>query len=313
MGKNKSLNASRIEDKLDKLIDIINNNEEKAMSRHKEVTKRLDYVESEVKACQKKDNEMNKEILRLRTSINKLEQANVDKFINIRGVPEKELLPHELKDAVLALLQFLSITMNSQVVVSVERLGKPREGQSRTICVGLSSKTYKDEILKACKEKPLNCSLITTEQGVWGSSEEKIYVGQHLTRLNSVLFFEARKLRKKGVVKYAWIKDGQVLIKKSDSSKPIYINSLDDMSSFHNKHKVLTSTKNDLEKSGTEIESCEESESGEEATAKYTGEEFKISKARVTGDDTKKRPATSPPEQQQLQQQQRPRRNIHHK
>lgn len=265
MGKGK--NSSKVENKLDKLLEMIERNEEKASARHKEITKRLDDIEYEVEKCKRKDRLMCDEINKLKTSINDLEQAQLANSINIRGIAEVEDNAVDLKDAIVQLFQAVSNDINSFHVLKVQRIGKSREGFTRPILVQLSLKTIKDILFESAKNAPLDCSLISHKSLPWGTKENQIFLGHHLTREKSTLFYEARKLRKAGTVKHAWVKDGQILIKKDDTSKPIYLKRLDDINIFLGKRKrIFNSTKKDGNKSETFKDSSDESEDSDQNT-----------------------------------------------
>lgn len=108
--------------------------------------------------------------------------------------------------------------------------------------------TTKSSILQAVKTKPLNSDLITAgNRKNWGFETDKIYINEHLTKDNTAIFYEARKLKKNGFVKYAWVKNGTVKVKKEDGGKAIIIQSLEFMESIKKQHgdkRFLSSTNN---------------------------------------------------------------------
>lgn len=260
-GKNKSFDSSKLESKLDRLIETIERNEMKASARHKDLTKRLNNMEIEVEECKKNDRVMSNEIKKLKASINALEQSKLENYINVRGIPELEENKIELYRVMLGLFQGVSQSLSDQHISKIERIGKIREGHSRPIVVQFNVKDAKDDLLESAKKVSLDCSLIVFKSGDAGTSDQKIYLGHHLTRNNSTIFYEARKLRKKGLVKYAWVKEGQILIKKSETSKPIYLNCMEDIQNFTGKNRKsqkLSSTKEDHSKSESSSEDSDE-------------------------------------------------------
>lgn len=265
MGKG-SKNSSKVESKLDKLIETIERNEERASARHKDLTKRINNIESEVNKCKNNDRLMCNEIKKLKASVNALKQGQLANFLNIRGIPEVEETTQDLYDAVMSLFREVSKDITSTHVLKVQRIGKPFEGRVRPVVVELSRKSVKDVLLTSTKENLLDCGLINVKSLDWGTKDQKIYLGHHLTIENTAIFFEARKLRQKGLVKYAWIKDGHILIKKSDDSKAIYLDCLEDVQHFLGKRKstILHSTrKNVINSDSSSEESGDDSEYSE--------------------------------------------------
>lgn len=295
-GKNKSFDGAKLESKLDKLLETIERNEVKATARHKDLTKRLDSIEMEVEKCKKHDRVMSDEITRLKASINALEQSKLETFVNIRGIPELEESSIDLTRVILALFQILSQSISDKHILNIQRIGKLRDGYTRPIVVQLSVKEVKDVLLKSAKNVPLNCSLFSFKSRIAGTSEQKIFLGHHLTRQNSTIFYEARKLRKKGIVKYAWVKDGQILIKKSEESKPIYLSSMDDVHNFlgkGRKSRIFNSTKKDHSKSETSSEESDD-ESDQDTAASDDEIEFVPEKEPTKKRSEGKRSASSP-------------------
>lgn len=317
MGKNKN-NSSKLESKLDKLIDTIEKNEEKASKRHKDITKRLDNIEYDVEKCKKNDRSMIEEIAKLKASMNALEQAQLENFINIRGIQEVEVMESDLFDVVLELFQAISPAFAKHHVLKVQRIGKAREGQSRPIVAQLSLKSAKDALIESAKAAPLDCSILTVKSLAWGSKDQKIFMGHHLTRENSTIFFEARKLRKQGIIKYAWIKEGHVLIKKSETSKAIYLNRVEDIQTFIAKHKcrIFNSTKkdhNNSENFSDGSDGSEDSEQNSDDTDTEQQENETLRKKKPANQRAEnKRVATSPVTSDQPMSQ-RPRRAINQK
>ncbi len=55
--------------------------------------------------------------------------------------------------------------------------------------------------------------------------QHNIYINDHLTEHRSSLFYSARKLVKSKVIHSAWSQQGNILIRKQESDKPMQINS----------------------------------------------------------------------------------------
>lgn len=59
---------------------------------------------------------------------------------------------------------------------------------------------------------------------------EQLFINEHLTMDNKLLFKETRETIKAKHYKYAWVKDGNIYIRKDDSSRVLQVKSRDTLS-----------------------------------------------------------------------------------
>lgn len=55
-----------------------------------------------------------------------------------------------------------------------------------------------------------------------------IYINESFTRYTSALFLEAKKFKKENNFKYLWLKNSNILLKKSEFGKAFAVRSFDD-------------------------------------------------------------------------------------
>lgn len=85
----------------------------------------------------------------------------------------------------------------------------------------------KQEMIKGIREKR---SLYLREvYNCEGADNKQIFLNEHLNWLNHNLWKEAKTLKQMNFVKYAWIRDGDVLVKKNEGDKYIIIKSMSDI------------------------------------------------------------------------------------
>lgn len=274
-------NSMKTNAKLDKLLEIFEESEKKAAKRHEEIRKELKTIEGkhaklqkEVKKCRKRERDLEVEMSKMKETVNSLEQDKLSKNLVFKGIKEvpKESDPKFTLALAQYLVNYLFKKPNNKIdVVAARRIGIVRDKnkpQMRPIVAQFRSIDAKMEVLKAAKEAPLNCNLILMEDGPVGTVEDKIYVNEHLTQLNTTLFFEARKMKREKHIQFAWVKNGAVLVKKSESSRAIRLKSLNHLSVVKKSlgiKKIISSTINDSD-NGSSTESESEQSYGEDGS-----------------------------------------------
>lgn len=296
-GKNKSFDASKMDEKLDKIISSIADNEDKAKRRHNDIKERLTIIEKDVHMCKKREKYLCDEVYKLKSTVNQLEQSKFDNFLNIRGLPEVEKDGNQLKAGVYEFVKSIIVPVVSlTALISVTRIGKKREEENhcRPIVVECVNKSLKDAILAKVKTENVNCEMFGTREVLFGSENTKVYVGHYLSRANSTIFYQARKLRRDGVVKYAWIKDGRVLIKKDESSRAFQLSCIEDIDRFLGKPKtpvIFNSTTRDEDEESDNSSSSEHEEVETDAERPGTSTKNKRGREADVSVDHRQRPS----------------------
>lgn len=242
---------SDVSKKIDKLMEMMENSEEKASRRHKEIKSRLEamenkcvVLETKVKKCIRTEDFLCSGLAVLQEKVNLLEQEKLKRNVIIQGVPEREEDDTGLKYLAAVFLNAVDKSFSVADITSVKRIGFKRNTDSkRIIVVKLITRESKESLVKAAKKCVLNCSL-TYNGSPLGKKEDRVFISDHLTKLNQSLFYEARNLRRSEIVKFAWVSNGNVLIKKNENSKPIRLTSVDQLTRVKEKLGVkMNSTK----------------------------------------------------------------------
>lgn len=79
--------------------------------------------------------------------------------------------------------------------------------------------------MKKCKEHKLTTTKITNEKG----QDKKIFINDELTAYYRNLLWKTKTKAKECNWKYVRVKDGGILAKKNDTSRPIYIRKISDI------------------------------------------------------------------------------------
>lgn len=88
-------------------------------------------------------------------------------------------------------------------------------GSTKAIHVNFKTNESKMKIMSAMKGKKLNTELLGCPM------KRPIYINEQLTSKNQKLYKEARELRRQKIVKFAWVKNGVVYVRQTETSQII--------------------------------------------------------------------------------------------
>ena len=117
-------------------------------------------------------------------------------------------------------------TMQRDILVA-HRLKAGKNDKYRPVIVRFASRKIRDEVFRA--KKKLSLPRVDGVNQV--SPSERVYITEHLTRKNSDIFFEARKLVKSKQIASAWSYNGLTNVKLTSEAqeRPIVIRSVADL------------------------------------------------------------------------------------
>lgn len=189
--KNKSSN-SQLDEKMDKLLD-------KFEVVEKKMDKRMSAIEEDCKVLkkksvmhEKKQTYLVREVAKLKGTVNEMEQEKLKCNIIVQGIPEIESEPDCLIDMVESCLQYLDKTIRKDRITLVKRFGpkKSKEGFIRPILVKFNDEDTKANIMQAKKSTEVHCGIFTTSNKKWDTINDKIFISDHLTQMNSQIFWQ---------------------------------------------------------------------------------------------------------------------------
>lgn len=264
MVKNKSGNGNHtLLDKMDQLMKTLNENERKADGRHSDVMGRLNEIEHKQKKTdyllkqQKKNNEKVKsELSFLKTKVNELEQNSLINELIIKGVPSIESGSLLLSEIVISILRKIHPTINEAHIVKAIRVGKPNI-EHKPIIVSLTNTDLCTRILQGARKTFLDCSSFSFDDKVMGEKGKRIFISEHLTKMNSHLFWQARQLKRKNLIKYAWTKNCVVYVKKSDDDQAYFIKNQQQLEWVKTKVGATNNETSDESTTSVEFDSAE--------------------------------------------------------
>lgn len=223
---------------------------------------RVDDLENRVDHNSEESKILRHEINNLNSTVNRLQQQTLATHIIIKGIPECESNDAERRQIISSLLTTLNCTSLLDNITIAHRIGKKNNGNdqhsTRPILMQLNDVRSKKLLLSAKKKQKVACSQIVLNGTAIGTESHLIFFDENLTRLNSDLFRKARELRRSGTVKYAWTADGKVMVRKSEGSSAIVVDSDKQL----DKLKPNKRNRTDMSSSGSENE-----DAGQEANS----------------------------------------------
>ncbi|KAG5867135.1 hypothetical protein JTB14_011342 [Gonioctena quinquepunctata] len=122
----------------------------------------------------------------------------------------------------------LNVQFSPNLIESAHRVKSFSPDRPKNIVIKYVSRKMKDDILAAARIKKLSSP--NRSLSIDAISKD-LYISEHLSPENKILFKKTRDLAKTKSFKYVWIKNGNILIRKDESSRVKRIECEDDLKS----------------------------------------------------------------------------------
>lgn len=176
----------------------------------------------------KSENEnLKKEVTQLKTKINDLEQHSKRRNIEIQGVPEAK------NENVEHIVNKIIAHMGEEPAGKIESIHRVQAFNSnnkhpRNIVVELNSLNFKNRIVALSKLQRKKGNPGIAIEGIG----EQIFINEHLSTQNKLLFRDTRSWAKTNHYKYVWIKNGCIFVRKDDTARILRIRDFDTLASL---------------------------------------------------------------------------------
>jgi len=187
--------------------------------KYDDLTKLLKSHTEENQAQKEHIRENSGRIKHIEDRTRRLEQLQASNKVIISGVPESrnekiELIVHELSKQ-----SQIPLTINTNL-----RLGPPIRGKNRPILLSLSDETQARRLVQYSRQsRPTASSIHSTF-----SAEQRVYISTYLTPETKRLWDATYTRAKSKGYKFVWIRDGDILIRRSEREKVYKINTMED-------------------------------------------------------------------------------------
>lgn len=251
MVKGDSFAKLNSDEKLERLFNEVRSGNGQANKNHKDLSDKFDLlaervvdVENKVKNIDIKYNLMEAKVKQLTVKIVDLQQKSLECNIIIRNIPEIEQSEDDLCAIVHLLIQKLALNIMPNISC-VRRIGKKGDTQitHRPILLQVTHKDEKIKLLTAKKKIKITCDQLLYQDKSVGTINDIIYFDEHLTKDVAQLYFTARTLRKRQLIKYVFIRNGTLFVKRSEKSPIVKITDLEELKIFEK--RPLNSTEYD--------------------------------------------------------------------
>lgn len=153
------------------------------------------------------------EMAGLKSKINEMDQFSRLKNIEIQGVPVKK--DENLIQILNKISTSLGVELPAGKIDSIHRVQSFDKNAPKNIIVECNNRKLRDDLLLAVKEKRrAGASAGLRIEGI----PTVIYINEHLTAQNKLLFRDTRLVAREKGYKYAWVKNGAVFIRKGEES-----------------------------------------------------------------------------------------------
>ena len=165
----------------------------------------IDSLKQENQSLRQQNVELQEQITALQDTADTQEQYSRRNSLRISGV--KESAGESTDDAVLAIASAVGSSIHLADIDRTHRVGRPNTGgKPRDIIVKMA--TYR-----------ARQNLYTKRSGLKGSTYQRVFINEDLTRRRSHLMYRARQLVKVNKLLGAWSSDGVILVKSSTNGR----------------------------------------------------------------------------------------------
>lgn len=157
--------------------------------------------------------------------ISLMEQQARQCNIEISNMPERRT--EHLINIIERLGEAIKYPIRASDMITVHRVphAESKNPRPKNVIVKFTNKVTRDNVISAYRAVK---GLDSTKLSINGSPTT-IYINEHLTLSNKLLFRQCREAAKKQEYKYVWVKHGTILVRKSDTSHVLPIRSPQDL------------------------------------------------------------------------------------
>lgn len=206
-------------DSLQKAVEVLTLQCKQVVDSNNEIERIFQEFKEQQDTLRKKVHTLEVECFNSKLKINKLEDQleqiekdKLKKVIEIRNIPHQE--NENLPTIVNNILKKLEVIEETNEPREIYRRGK----DNAPIVVKFNTSHDKTKVIKAVKTyfNHNKTGKITTADAGVNEEATPIYVSERLTTKTKIIFGMAKKLVKEGIFKYCWIRNGVVMLRKSD-------------------------------------------------------------------------------------------------
>lgn len=188
------------------------------------IFEKVHLLENEVSVLKEENLHLTSKLNNLQESVDILEQRSRMMNIEVKGIP---ITKNENCSAIIAdVAKAVGIQVNKGDIQIAHRVPNKGDPKGKAIIAQLSSRAIRMEWVKKFKEgKGLTANKVNR-----AFNSTPVYVNEHLTTKNKILLQESKNFAKANNIKYVWVSDNNILMRKSEGSKIRRIRQTTDLS-----------------------------------------------------------------------------------
>lgn len=165
--------------------------------------------------------------------IDNTDQHGMANNLVINGVIESE--NENATKVTIQIAQALNVNLETTEIKSATRKATTNvnSGLPRSIIVQFNNKITRDNILKNKKTRITNK---TINNNTKKEDDRTIYISEQLTSRKQYLFKMARDLKRSNTIQFAWVKEGNIFIRRTEDSRIIKIHTADQIKQLQNEY-----------------------------------------------------------------------------
>ena len=162
--------------------------------------------------------------------VNWLEQAALVGLnsVEIRGVPQKN--GEDLDQLVIDVGKSFRLDLTPRDISLAKRAGSKRADQRPLpLLVQFVHRRQRDAFLSGMRVK----RALTTRDIGWNDNQvSPIFVGEALSPHNKFLYSKANELRRSGKLRFLWVVDGRILVRRKEGERVVHVTDVEDLKNF---------------------------------------------------------------------------------
>lgn len=166
---------------------------------------------------------LHSKILNCENKFDKDKQNKLDNNVIINGVTEIE--NENIMDIVTNISKEFEVNTNNDDFEKIVRIktASEKSGLPRGILVIFKDKSKRNKLIENRKRK-----VYTDTIGMTGEKKQ-VFISEHLTKRKQYISKIARDKKRLGLIKYVWIKNGDIFVRSTDDSKIIKIKNINQL------------------------------------------------------------------------------------
>lgn len=215
-------------DALTQSVTFLSSEYDDLKKNHTKQVEELSNFSKNLVNLQEENKKKDEVITKLNEKIRNLEQYTRNRNIEIHGIKQKQ--NENCVNIVKKVIEELKVNITEQDIDIAHRIPVPRN-KDAPIIVQFTNRTKRDEVIKSKR-------LIVVNNNISGASiGSTVYINENLSPEFRHLLQATKTRARECNYKFTWFKNNKVLVRKSENSEVIRINSLEDIN-----FKIRTNT-----------------------------------------------------------------------